>query len=216
MAAAGSSRGVWAASASAAVLTVAVGACGPQRVASPAPQPQTLVVALPDESGAAGRVFVSNAAGSVELSGTGEATRVVGSAAPSPAAVMDAATIQKIFGATLADLPVPPIRFNLYFELQSEELTAESRAMLPEIIRAVRERPVPDVTVIGHTDTTGAAAANYELGLRRASAIRTLLVGSGLEASLVEVASHGEGDLLIPTPDETAEPRNRRVEITVK
>lgn len=191
-------------------------ACAPQRVQAPTPQPQTLVVALADEAGSPGRVIVSNAAGSVELDGTGVATRISGTTAPTPAAVMDDATVQKIFGATLSDLPRPIQRFNLYFQLQSDELTDESRALLPEIVRAVSERPVPDVTVIGHTDTTGASAANYELGLKRASAIRALLVSSGVSDALVEVASHGEADLLVATPDDTAEPRNRRVEITVK
>lgn len=204
-------------SATAAFLAASVAiACGPQRVQAPTPQPQTLVVALADEGGSSSRVIVSNAAGSVELDGTGEATRIAGGTAPTPAAVMDDATVQKIFGATLSDLPRPVQRFNLYFQLQSDELTDESRALLPEIVRAVSERPVPDVTVIGHTDTTGAPAANYELGLKRASAIRSLLVSSGVSDALVEVASHGEADLLVTTPDDTAEPRNRRVEITVK
>jgi outer membrane protein OmpA-like peptidoglycan-associated protein len=141
---------------------------------------------------------------------------VAGSAAPTPAAVVDEASVQKIFGATLNDLPGPVQRFNLYFQLESDELTEESRALLPDIIRTVNDRPVADVTVIGHTDTTGTAAANYELGLKRASAIRTWLVSSGVGAALVEVASHGEGDLLVSTPDDTAEARNRRVEVTVK
>ena len=38
----------------------------------------------------------------------------------------------------------------------------------------------------------------------------------GLDASLMVVTSHGEADLLVPTPDETPEPRNRRVEIAVR
>jgi outer membrane protein OmpA-like peptidoglycan-associated protein len=197
-------------------VALALASCGPRRVEVPAPQPQTLIVALADEAGAPSRVIVSNAAGSVELSETGAATRVAGSAPPTPAAVIDEASVQKIFGATLSDLPAPVQRFNLYFQLQSDELTEESRALLTDIIRAVNERPVADVTVIGHTDTTGTATANYELGLKRASAIRTWLVSSGVSAALVDVASHGEGDLLVGTPDDTAEARNRRVEVTVK
>jgi outer membrane protein OmpA-like peptidoglycan-associated protein len=41
-------------------------------------------------------------------------------------------------------------------------------------------------------------------------------VQAGLDASTVEVTSHGETDLLVKTPDETPEPRNRRVEIAVR
>ena len=38
----------------------------------------------------------------------------------------------------------------------------------------------------------------------------------GLDAKLIEIESHGERDLLRKTPDNTAEPRNRRVEITIR
>jgi hypothetical protein len=30
------------------------------------------------------------------------------------------------------------------------------------------------------------------------------------------VRSHGEGELLVPTPDNVFEPKNRRVEVTVR
>ena len=128
----------------------------------------------------------------------------------------DEAEIRREFGAVLADLPDTPRHFNLYFGVDTSELTEESRAILPDIMTTVKARRVPEVTVIGHTDTTGNSASNYKLGLERAQAIRALLLKAGLDASLVEVESHGEGDLLQKTPDNTAEPRNRRVEITIR
>jgi len=57
---------------------------------------------------------------------------------------------------------------------------------------------------------------NFELGLRRATAIRTRLIEAGVAAAMIEVSSHGEADQLVKTADEVAEPRNRRVEITVR
>ena len=96
------------------------------------------------------------------------------------------------------------------------DLTDESRAILSDILTAVKARKVPEVTVIGHTDTTGSTASNYKLGLERAQAVRALLLKAGLDASLVDVESHGEADPLQRTPDNTDEPRNRRVEITIR
>ena len=58
--------------------------------------------------------------------------------------------------------------------------------------------------------------ANTALGMRRALMVRDLLVDAGLASAMIEVASHGEGDLLVHTPDETPDPRNRRVDITVR
>jgi outer membrane protein OmpA-like peptidoglycan-associated protein len=43
-----------------------------------------------------------------------------------------------------------------------------------------------------------------------------MLIQAGLDPSTVEIISHGETDLLVKTADETPEPRNRRVEISVR
>jgi outer membrane protein OmpA-like peptidoglycan-associated protein len=184
---------------------------------TPAPAGTTLVVLLPDdESGVAGRAVVWNAAGRLALDAAGSSTTVIGSAAPSPIAVLSADAVKDAFADALQALPPAPRRFTLFFQFESEELTVESRRLVQQVMGAIKGRPVPDVVVIGHTDTTGTRRANAELGLKRARAVRALLVENGVTASSIEVASHGEGDLLIRTADGVFEPRNRRVDITVR
>jgi outer membrane protein OmpA-like peptidoglycan-associated protein len=124
--------------------------------------------------------------------------------------------VQRLFGDTLSALPPAPVHFTLYFKFESDELTDESRALLPQILTTVKERAIPEVLVVGHTDTMGTPRANIDLGLTRANTVRTLLVQVGLDPTMLEVRSHGESDLLVKTPDETPEPRNRRVEISVR
>ena len=96
-------------------------------------------------------------------------------------------------------------------------MTAESRALVPDILRAVKERPVPEVVVTGHTDTTGTPASNFELGMKRATMVRALLgrrrPRPGVDRS--HVARRGRR-CSCDTPDDTYEPRNRRVEITIR
>ncbi len=193
-------------------------ACGPKRAAAPAaPEASTLVVLLPDEgTGVPSRVAVSNTAGAVELAAPLDTTTVAGRQAPAPPSKTTEAEVARQFGSVLADLPAAPRRFDLHFRTDSSELTAPSRALLPAVLEAVRQRPAPDVTVIGHTDTTGTAASNYRLGLERARMVRALLLETGLDPGLVEVESHGESEPVAHTPDNTPEPRNRRVEITVR
>jgi len=176
-----------------------------------------LIVLLPDpDGGGPGRAVVTSASAAVDLAGARDATQVLGGGRPTPAAPLNDASIQQVFGDALATLPPAPKSFNLYFLFDSDDLTAETRALLPDILRVVKERPVPDVVAIGHTDTTGTAASNYQLGLRRATRVRDLLVAAGLDAALISITSAGEGEPLVPTPDETPEPRNRRVEIAVR
>ena len=210
--------GPWAAAALfAACAALLAAGCGPRRV-PPLRPGQSQVVLLPDpgDQASVGRAVVSNQAGAVDLAAARESTTAAPSQAPARVTVLSEAEVNQLFGDVLATLPPPPQQFVLYFRFESDDLTDESRALLPMVLEAVRNRPFPDVAVIGHTDTTGSAASNVQLGLRRANAIRTLLIQAGVRADLIGVTSHGEADLLIKTADEVAEPRNRRVEITVR
>lgn len=200
-----------------ATLAVLATACGPQRIAGPSRPGNEMVVLLPDaENGSVGRASVSNPSGSVDLAAARETTKVAGNQPPGPVNTLSEADVRRIFGGALSALPAPPRHFTLQFRFESDELTDESRALVPEILKTVKERSVPDVVVVGHTDTAGTPEANFQLGMKRATTVRDLLVEAGLDASAIEVTSHGEGDLLIQTPDETPEPRNRRVEIAVR
>jgi outer membrane protein OmpA-like peptidoglycan-associated protein len=199
------------------LVAMLTAACGPQRIASPSRPESELIVLLPDaESGLVGRARVSNPSGSAELAAGREATQVATSQRPGPTHILSDGDVKRIFGGALSALPTPPRRFTLNFRFQSDELTAEARALLPEILKTVKDRSIPDVVVVGHTDTTGTPTANIHLGLKRATMVRNLLVKVGLDASSIEVTSLGEADLLIQTPNETPEPRNRRVEIAVR
>jgi outer membrane protein OmpA-like peptidoglycan-associated protein len=194
----------------------AVPACAPRRVETAAGPSTVVLLAEPD--GTLGHATVSSAAGAgmVDLTADRAATTVVGRRAPLPPAPLDAASIEKLFGPTLAGLPMAPEAFTLYFRLESDELTDESQALLPGVLKAVGGRPAPEIGVVGHTDTSGLPASNYTLGLERASRVRTLLIAAGVDASLIDVSSLGESDLRVPTADGVVEARNRRVEISVR
>jgi outer membrane protein OmpA-like peptidoglycan-associated protein len=192
--------------------------CRLVRIHRPArPGGQDLIVLLPDaEDGTLGRAVASNSAGTAELAAARESTSVSANRPPKAVRLISEADVQRLFGDTLSALPPAPQHFTLYFLFESIDLTDESRALVPQILQAVRDRRFPDVAVVGHTDTTGTPPSNFELGLMRANAIRSLLVDVGIDPSLVEATSHGEADLLIKTADEVSEPGNRRVEITVR
>jgi outer membrane protein OmpA-like peptidoglycan-associated protein len=194
-----------------------VSACGPQRVRTPERPGQTLVVLLPESDGSTvGRATVSNASGTANLETARDSTLVSAGEPPAPVAVLSQSEVQRIFRDALAALPPPPQRFTVYFRFESNELTEESRAMVPEILKTIKGRPVPDLVIVGHTDTTGTPAANFHLGRTRAMMVRGLLVEAGLDAAVVDIASHGESEPQVRTADETLEPRNRRVEISIR
>ena len=194
--------------------------CGSKRVgpASPvAPAPPTTVALLPDpETHVTGRIRVSNEFGSIDVSTPRGSLRTTGSAAPGPIETLSEADVTRLFGAAMASLPPAPRHFILQFKFESDTLTDESAAQVAAILQAVRALPVPEVMIVGHTDTTGEKKSNVALGLKRAMRVRTILTDAGLASATVDVTSHGEGDLLVKTRDNVAEPRNRRVEISVR
>jgi outer membrane protein OmpA-like peptidoglycan-associated protein len=192
--------------------------CGPKRRATtPSRAGEAVVVLLPDTpGGTVGRIRVTNPVGAVDLSAARASTSVVATEAPAPVTRLSEADVKRLFGEALAALPPPARRFTLHFQFESDELTEQARAIVPDILETVKERDFPDVVIVGHTDTTGSEEANYALALKRATMVRTLLVHAGLDTTLIDVASHGERDPLIKTGDNVAEPRNRRVEIAVR
>lgn len=174
---------------------------------------QSYVVLL-DEDGRVGKVQVATAEGTTVLERSREGAAIGGEAGKTFTVSED--QINRDFGQALAASPKKPVSFYLYFEGGGATLTRVSAADLPKILKEISLRPAPDVSVIGHTDTVGDSRDNEQLSLARAKSIASLLKEAKLDADKIVVESHGEKNLLVPTPDNTDEPRNRRVEITVR
>ena len=176
-----------------------------------------IFILLPGADGSVGAVEIVNEAGGVVLDTAGEATLVRDDAqTPGDTVSADDATVDALFSSAIAAEPDPPAAFILYFEVGSTTLTPESEALLPEIVAAVGRMTRPRASVIGHADRQGPAGLNAVLSRRRAAIIRDVLLDLGLEPGAIEIGSFGESDPLVPTEDGVAEPRNRRVEVTVR
>lgn len=175
--------------------------------------PATRVVLLPQQGGHTGSVEVSTAASSAVLSKPYDAAAV--RAGGVSTGQLDAAEVKRRYAQLLAVQPAAAQRFTLHFETGGAQLTRESMNQLSQVLDEATARPGGEIAVIGHTDRVGKLEANDSLSLQRAEAIRELLIQRGFDAARVIASGHGERDPLVPTADEVAEPRNRRVEIVV-
>ena len=194
-------------------LAVLAGCAGPP----PAPLPaatKSYAVLLSNSDGSTGQIKLSTASGDTVLGKAGQASPLSGP--PGQSFEVTRARINKDFGAAMDARPAKPISFLLYFLPAEAQLAPESVADINKVLTEIAARPVPDVSIIGHTDTAGDADSNERLGLERARYVAGLLVGAKLNSRNMVVVSHGEKNLLVATPDNTAEPRNRRVEVTVR
>ena len=110
--------------------------------------------------------------------------------------------------------PAPlPESGRIYFEFDRSELTPEARAALEDIIFDIRDRELGGIVAGGHADTAGPADYNMDLSQRRAETVAQELIQAGIPAEIVVTEWFGETRLAVPTPDNTPEQANRRVEI---
>jgi outer membrane protein OmpA-like peptidoglycan-associated protein len=172
--------------------------------------PEETVVVLPGPDGRTGTVVVQRGDSRQVLDKPYAASR------GGQPAVLGPQEIKQTFASALQALPARPASFVLYFVTGTDELTDSSKAELSKVLAAMRERPQPDVVVTGHTDTVGDAGANDRLSAQRAERVKSSLVDIGIAAERIRTAGRGEREPLIPTADNVEEPRNRRVEISVR
>jgi outer membrane protein OmpA-like peptidoglycan-associated protein len=118
--------------------------------------------------------------------------------------------------AATTDAGRPAVSLMITFATGSADLTPEAEALIASLARALAapELARSRVRIEGHTDTVGPAAMNQALSERRAAAVRERLVRRyGIAPERLEAVGLGETRPLVPTPDGTPEPRNRRVQV---
>lgn len=114
-----------------------------------------------------------------------------------------------------ADKPAM-IDLSINFASGSDELTPQAMAALNELGKALTSPELASLRfrIEGHTDTTGTKAENQALSDRRAAAVvQYLSKNFAVDPMRLDAVGKGESDLLVPTPDQTPEPRNRRVRV---
>ncbi len=177
--------------------------------------PTDRVVLLPDESGKTGMVLVRSAGGEQTLA-TAYAGARIGAEGRIEARTEDAAEVRQRYAALLGAQPPKPAAYRVYFVSGTENPTPESAAAIAELKSELARRPAPEIMVVGHTDRVGTVEANDALSMKRADAVRQMLIGQGVPGTAIEAAGRGEREPLVATADEVAEARNRRVEINLR
>ncbi len=184
-------------------------------------RPETMVVLMAQEDGSVGAVAVSSRVGVRKeqlLDKPGE-TISMGDDPFKPAKrfVMSEEEIKRRLGALLAIEPIPPRTYLLYFNSGESTLNQEAKRKMVQVLADIKRRRFPEEEVIGHTDTVGQAARNAITGRQRAEGIaERIRKEAGLSPERLSVESMGENKLLVPTADSVPEPRNRRVEVTIR
>jgi OOP family OmpA-OmpF porin len=113
--------------------------------------------------------------------------------------------------STEVSKPARPDGYQLFFDFNQAALTPEASRIVNALVGATKAGGHPKLIITGYTDSTGAAAYNVKLSLKRAEAVRKALIAAGIPADQLVVEGRGKADPLVVTADGVREPQNRRV-----
>jgi outer membrane protein OmpA-like peptidoglycan-associated protein len=103
------------------------------------------------------------------------------------------------------------------FKLGSADLPAEAKARIDELVAQLKANPSGAyIEIEGHTDSTGAADYNKQLGMERAEAVKMYLYeNQRIPLHKMNVISYGAEKPVAPNTTREGRAKNRRVVIKV-
>ncbi len=104
---------------------------------------------------------------------------------------------------------------DILFATESTAVSAASQAELQTLAGSINRFPDTSVSVIGHTDNTGSAEFNLDLSQRRAQAVSSVLIGSGVSPTRIASIGRGEDAPVATNLTEEGRQANRRVEVVI-
>ena len=103
----------------------------------------------------------------------------------------------------------------IYFEYDSNELTAQAQQSLQTKAAILRANAGLQVRVDGHADERGSTEYNLALSQRRAETVRDFLAGYGIAATRISTIPYGEERPRVEGTGESVWSQNRRAEFAV-
>lgn len=104
---------------------------------------------------------------------------------------------------------------DILFAVDSARVNNSLRGDLMTVARSLQNHPYSTVQVVGHTDSSGAAAYNQELSERRANSVADVLRQGGVAYNRVRTFGRGEDQPVASNLTAEGKARNRRVEIVI-
>lgn len=101
------------------------------------------------------------------------------------------------------------------FDFDKATLKPEGKAKLDDLASKLKTINLEVIIAIGYTDSTGPAAYNMKLSLRRANAVKAYLVRKGVAADRIYTEGKGETNPVASNRTREGRAKNRRVEIEV-
>jgi outer membrane protein OmpA-like peptidoglycan-associated protein len=113
------------------------------------------------------------------------------------------------------DMLTVTFKSDVLFSVNSSVLKPGAYGELDRVARVLNQYPQTTITIAGYTDSTGSESYNLRLSERRAEAVKTALVGMGVDPSRMTTIGYGESRSIADNSTEAGRQMNRRVEILI-
>ena len=104
---------------------------------------------------------------------------------------------------------------NLNFEPNTPNLVAGSDKTVQDLAKIMTAYPRVQLKLTGHTDNTGDSLQNRKLSLKRAFAVKNLLVANGIQDLRIDFTGRGSSNPIASNANEEGKAKNRRIEVKV-
>lgn len=104
---------------------------------------------------------------------------------------------------------------NLNFEPNTPNLVAGSDKTVQDLAKIMAAYPRVQLKLTGHTDNTGDSLQNRKLSLKRAFAVKNLLVANGIQDLRIDFTGKGSSNPIASNANEEGKAKNRRIEVKV-
>ncbi len=152
-----------------------------------------------------------------QASATGTAPATASTTTPATHPVAQAAhPTRTASAAPAAAAEAPSVSLSVQFASGSADLTPQARQTLDQLGKALSSSDLAQYRfrIEGHTDTVGPVDLNKTLSQQRADSVAAYLQSKfGVSTNRLQTIGMGEDGLLVPTPPNTPNEKNRRVNV---
>lgn len=110
---------------------------------------------------------------------------------------------------------VTKLKGDITFKTGKSQVRPEARQRLQQMADIMRKYPENQITIIGHTDSTGPGTVNEKLSRERANEVKNILVSNGVQASSINTMGVASTDPIASNQTEEGRAANRRVELAI-
>jgi len=103
--------------------------------------------------------------------------------------------------------------YGIHFDTGKATIQTDSESILGEIVKMLQQNPDINLSVEGHTDNVGSAAANQTLSEKRAQAVVAWLTSHGVEGSRLKAKGWGQAKPVADNTTDDGRAKNRKVEL---